>query len=383
MSRTRIFVSSTCYDLGAVRENLREHLLMLGHEPILSEYPSFPVDPDQTAIENCKQNVEKNTDIFILIIGGQRGALDPSSGRSVTNAEYERAREKGIPCFVFINRSVSTLFRVWQKNPNADFTPTVDFPEVFKFIDRIQAENRWVFKFEKTAEVNECLTVQLSTMLKELIQRSRAGTLDPYADFAGESPEAQRLARDKPEYWEFLLTAELLRTKLREVRNQFQRQQAGFIRFPSYLLTGREFFRWVVLKMEDMQGLATVLEGHLPPIQEAWGPPGKPGDPLKIKKTVDQLISCCKQLLEWEQDLCAATPPDAAKGVKNSMKGWTEVFLAELEKLPAELSRPFEGGTKPKGEIRIMLTIQAPSFEKFYEEFELLKAQNLWELMGE
>ncbi len=44
MSKTRIFVSSTCYDLGAVREILRKYISQLDHEPILSEYPS-ELDP--------------------------------------------------------------------------------------------------------------------------------------------------------------------------------------------------------------------------------------------------------------------------------------------------------------------------------------------------
>ncbi len=57
MSKTRIFVSSTCYDLAPVREDLRNHIIQLGHDPILSEYPSFPINPDDTAITNCTKNV--------------------------------------------------------------------------------------------------------------------------------------------------------------------------------------------------------------------------------------------------------------------------------------------------------------------------------------
>jgi len=375
MSKTRIFLSSTCYDLAAVREALRDHILQLGHEPVLSEYPSFPVNPEATAIENCKTNVERNCDILILIVGGRRGALDPESGRSVTNAEYDRAWERGIPCFVFVNRSVSTLYRVWEKNPTADFSPDVDFPEVFEFIRRIQEENRWTFTFERTAEIKEVLTIQLSTMLRELIERSRGNTLAPYSDFAGESREAQRLAREKPDYWEFLLTAELLKSRLAEVRKRFKRQQDGSLPIPSYIMTGREFLKWVPMKMHDLSSLAQALEGQLPSIQEAWGPLGKPGNPSEIKKSVDQLAAYCDQLLHWEQDLCAARPPDAADGVKNSMKGWTEVILKKLDQLPEELLRPFQGNSKSKGEIRIMLTLTAPSFEKFYEEFELLKTR--------
>ncbi|HZL79813.1 MAG TPA: DUF4062 domain-containing protein [Candidatus Limnocylindrales bacterium] len=95
MSKTRIFVSSTCYDLAAVREDLRRFILQLGHEPLLSEYHSFPINPDQTTIQNCKKSVESHTDVLVLIVGGKRGALDPASGKSVTNLEYDTARQNG------------------------------------------------------------------------------------------------------------------------------------------------------------------------------------------------------------------------------------------------------------------------------------------------
>jgi hypothetical protein len=198
MSKTRIFVSSTCYDLAAVREDLRRFLLQLGHEPILSEYASFPVNPNETAIANCKKNAKAHSDVLVLIVGGRRGALDPATGKSITNLEYETARDHGIPCFVFINHAVLTLLPVWKKNPSADFSPAVDYPEVFKFIDRIQTENRWTFVFDKTGEIQECLSNQLSFMFRELLGRYRSGTLDPVASYSSESPEAQRLALEKP-----------------------------------------------------------------------------------------------------------------------------------------------------------------------------------------
>ena len=147
---------------------------------------------------------------LVLIVGGRRGALDNETGRSVTNSEYETARKHGIPCFVFVNRSVLTLLPIWKQNPNADFAPAVDYPEVFKFIQRIQEENRWIFPFDKTEEIETVFGVELSGMFRELLARHRAGTLDPIASYAHESLEAQRLAPEKPRFWEHLLTAELL-----------------------------------------------------------------------------------------------------------------------------------------------------------------------------
>ena len=54
-----IFVSSTCYDLKQIRRDIREFIEAdLGYEAILSEYDSFPIDPDKDTINNCLRVVE-------------------------------------------------------------------------------------------------------------------------------------------------------------------------------------------------------------------------------------------------------------------------------------------------------------------------------------
>lgn len=265
MSKSRIFVSSTCYDLAAIREDLREHLMSLGHEPLLSEYPSFPVAPDETAIENCKKNIEKHTDILVLIVGGRRGSLDQASGRSITNLEYESARQRNIPCFVFISRSVDALRHVWKKNPDADFSPTVDSPEVFEFIERIHKENHWTFTFEKTREIKDSLSLQLSTLLRDLLEKQRGGKLLPLAGFENESAEAERIARDKPKFWESLLVVELLQTMLVEIQQDLEAAVGGrFIGQSMVFAESEDFVDWAVKQMSHLVAIAATMEKHIP-----------------------------------------------------------------------------------------------------------------------
>jgi hypothetical protein len=373
MAKTRIFVSSTCYDLAAVREDLRRFILQLGHEPLLSEDLSFPVNPSETAIANCKKNVEANSDVLVLIVGGRRGSLDPDSGKSVTNLEYDTARARGVPCFVYISHAVLTLLPVWKKNPNADFSPAVDYPEVFGFIERIQAENRWIFPFDTTAEIEECLSDQLSIMFRALLIRQLAGTLDPVEGYASESAEAQRLARERPKYWEYLLTAELLKTKLGETRRQFERQRKGLGHVPLRGISLEEFINWVPLKIEDLRLASEAVGRQLGVIQASWGSPGQAGEAHTIQQAVNDFIHLCNGLVEWEKDLNATTPPEKARGLRNTMRGWTEVVLREIERLPQELLRPFEGGAVPKGGLLIQLKIEPPAFEDFCAEMEALQ----------
>lgn len=62
-----VFVSSTCYDLKSLREHLRSEVESWGHDPVLSEYPSFPVSPELSTVENCKRVVRERADLLVLI----------------------------------------------------------------------------------------------------------------------------------------------------------------------------------------------------------------------------------------------------------------------------------------------------------------------------
>ena len=72
--RPTIFVSSTCYDLKQIRQNIKDFIENeLGYEAILSEYDSFPINPDINTVNNCLRVVEERADIFVLIHAGGRG----------------------------------------------------------------------------------------------------------------------------------------------------------------------------------------------------------------------------------------------------------------------------------------------------------------------
>ena len=71
MSKVNVFVSSTCYDLSQIRNDIKQCISDLGHNPILSELKDFPIDTRLTSSENCINAVKNEADIFILIIGNK------------------------------------------------------------------------------------------------------------------------------------------------------------------------------------------------------------------------------------------------------------------------------------------------------------------------
>ena len=122
-----VFVSSTCYDLRHVREDLKNFFEdNYGFQAMLSEFESFPVDPCKGTFENCIENVDKAADIFILIVGNRYGHIT-DSGKSITNLEYLHAKAKGIPIYVFVDKQLYNLLKIEIQKYKVQFLIQVHF----------------------------------------------------------------------------------------------------------------------------------------------------------------------------------------------------------------------------------------------------------------
>lgn len=361
MYQTSIFISSTCYDLLSLREHLRTEISSWGHDPILSEYPSFPVAPELSTVENCKKVVKDRADVFVLIIGGKRGSLDPLTNRSVVNSEYIQAKAKGIDCFVFVEKHVWDLRGLYKKNPSMDFSGSVDNVEVFKFIEDIQNDTKWIFPFSRTEEILATLKNQLSVRLQDLLKRFRSNTISIPYEFIGEPDDIAKIARDKEQYWEYRLASTIIKHRLELLGQKFFDLNSGFIVKPLQILPPRETMSYVRARIGDfssiIQSSVKILEQQLTP---AFGPPGVSGDPGQIKRACDNFTHSLTCLYEWELSVRFVQPHEAFAQLFGIMHGWTTELIAEFHRIPTELEKIISM-PKPEGEYQINLIIKAPS----------------------
>lgn len=96
--KLQIFVSSTYLDLIDEREAAVEAILSSKHIPAGMEL--FRAG-NTSQWETIKRWINES-DIYMLILGGRYGSIEPKSGKSYTQLEYEYAIEQGIPLFAVI-----------------------------------------------------------------------------------------------------------------------------------------------------------------------------------------------------------------------------------------------------------------------------------------
>lgn len=178
MAIPKVFISSTCYDLKYIRENLKYFISNMGYESILSEYGDVYYNPDLHTHDACLTEV-CNSQLFVLIIGGRNGGQYKEGEKSITNMEYEEAVRSKIPVFTLIERNVLSEHLVYQKNKsNANVKeiiyPSIDNIKIFEFIDNVRKNglNNAYFPFSDFKDIESYLKKQWAGLMFDFLTNS-------------------------------------------------------------------------------------------------------------------------------------------------------------------------------------------------------------------
>lgn len=103
--RYQVFISSTFTDLQGERKAIIEGLLNAKYIPAGMEM--FAASNDEQ-FEYIKKIID-TCDYYVLIVGARYGSINPSTGKSFTEQEYDYAVEKGIPVLAFLHDDPDNL----------------------------------------------------------------------------------------------------------------------------------------------------------------------------------------------------------------------------------------------------------------------------------
>lgn len=178
MAIPKVFISSTCYDLKYIRENLKYFINNLGYEAVLSEDGDVFYNPSIHTHDSCLAEVS-NCQMFVLIIGGRYGGAYHAGEKSITNKEYEEAIRLKIPVFTLVEQSVLAEHFVYQKNKKNPSSkdmvyPNVDNIKIFEFIDEVRKNNKnnAIVPFADFNNIEEYLKKQWAGMMCNFLTNS-------------------------------------------------------------------------------------------------------------------------------------------------------------------------------------------------------------------
>jgi hypothetical protein len=139
-TKYQVFVSSTYSDLREERQACVEAILTAGHIPAGMELFSAG---SETQLEIIKRWIDES-DIYMLLLGGRYGTLDPKSELSYTEVEYRYATEQNKPVFALVMDE--------------------------KYVDeKLKIAGRKVLELENTSKYDEFRKLVLSKIVKYFI----------------------------------------------------------------------------------------------------------------------------------------------------------------------------------------------------------------------
>src|SRR5215467_8918267 len=94
----QVFVSSTFPDMHEERQAAVEAILTAGHIPAGMEL--FAAG-DESQMQVIRRWIDES-DVYLLILGGRYGSIEPTSQKSYIHLEYEYALEKDKPLFAVV-----------------------------------------------------------------------------------------------------------------------------------------------------------------------------------------------------------------------------------------------------------------------------------------
>ena len=151
MKKLQVFISSTYSDLLEERQACVETVLQAGHIPAGMEL--FAAG-SETQLDTIKRWIDAS-DVYMLLLGGRYGSLDPKTKLAYTEVEYRYALEKKKPVFAvvmsdaFLDTKIAQVGRSVFEQDNVDkyrkFKKLV-LSKIVKFFDSLDGIKLAIFQ---------------------------------------------------------------------------------------------------------------------------------------------------------------------------------------------------------------------------------------------
>lgn len=170
---------------------------------------------------------------------------------------------------------------------------------------------------------------------------------------------AEELIREKPNHWEYLLTAELLEHYLKPVMRRARDLELGLITKPRRPLANREVPTWVSNKPVELMQVPKAVQALLRELSAGWGAEGVPGDAALINHVCGLIADAANHLVVIADDAHFTALPSAFAEVARLL---AEGALHPLKQFPtiSKFIRSIFNEEKPTGEFHYQLVFDLP-----------------------
>lgn len=171
---------------------------------------------------------------------------------------------------------------------------------------------------------------------------------------------AERIIIERPDFWEYRLTAEVLRFEMAPVLRRWSALNRGLYMKPSERIAKIEALPWIRNRISEIQNISRAF-GELLNVEfdRAWGAPGVSGNDLEIVSVCRLFTEMCESAIAWEEAVRFANVDDIFRDLRNLFVGIAGGLIDEAAKVPKFLADNLGDAPTP-GTYRLELVLSLP-----------------------
>ncbi len=166
------------------------------------------------------------------------------------------------------------------------------------------------------------------------IQEEQISDLSEFKDYP---PIIKRIIIDKPDGWEYRLTAELMRflneplfRRLNDLKNGLYLKDAKYIESEKVL-------EWIQEQLAESSRIIKSAEGLLNSLTKSWGKLGEPGDIKEIHHTTILIKNYLEHAISFEEKVNFVNAPDKYQKIISLLKNLIGSQVEKFSAIPNDL----------------------------------------------
>lgn len=171
---------------------------------------------------------------------------------------------------------------------------------------------------------------------------------------------AERIIIEKADFWEYRLTAEVLRFEMAPVLQRWGALKRGLYMKPNYRVPKLENSEWIQTRLAEILQITHAF-GELMNVEFArsWGEPGFPGVDTLIVSTCRLFAGMCASAVDWEEAVRFANVDEVFEEVRDLFVGVAGRIVEKATRVPEYMGELFADGPQP-GVYRLDITLDLP-----------------------
>lgn len=252
------------------------------------------------------------------------------------NSDPEKSTKIGEAAHIYGARVGSKRFNIKMNDSSrAEITNSIWLcRNCHKLIDTDEIKYSANILFAWREQHEEFISSTLGNNTDQILYKEQNSILKDFDEY---TPLIKRIIIDKPDGWEYRLTAELMRFLNEPLFRKLNDLKNGLYLKPLENINAEQAFNWIQERITELTRISSPAVGLLDSLTKSWGKPGEPGDLKEIHHVAKLIKEYLEHVIAFEERIRFVNVPSEYQRAVYLLQNLIGSQVEKLSIIPLEL----------------------------------------------